>query len=459
MFKALVRGGLVVLLALYALPQAAARERTDVDCRLEDLQRQLDEMRRKHDEETKALRDEIERLKGGDAAKAAEDSELARLLALADEEALAEGVEEGRDTGETSFIARGLGLQALNPEISITGDFIAKFVDPEEKRSFSDLFVRGIGIHIESYLDPYTKLKAAIEVAPEGAELGEAYFTRFGVLPNVSLTVGKFRQQFGVVNRWHKHGLDELDFPLALRGIFGEGGLNQTGLSARWSMPGMLGASPSLVVEITEAGNGRVFGENSRHLPCVLVRHTRFRDLTKDTYLDLGLTGLVGWNDTWTVEGVEVRDRRTATVLGADVTIRWEPTERMRYASVEWRSEVYWLSKAILASDGSGRDEIRAWGACAGAQVQLDRTLFTGARFDWFEPDGKRGVEGLEPLVYDARDPRRWQIGPYLTWWQSPFVKAHLEVIWADGRDTGPADLTVALQIVVAAGPHKHERY
>jgi hypothetical protein len=466
MMATLLRGGLVVLLllSLPALPRAWADEPTDPDIekRLADLQRQMDEMRRKHAEETQGLREEIERLKGAATPESnAAESELDRLLRLADEETLVDGIRESPGQEDTNFIARGLGLQALNPEISVTGDLISKFIDPEDEPSETDFFVRGFGIHVDSYLDPYTKMKVAIGVSQEKAALGEGYITRFGILPNVSLTAGKFRQPFGVVNRWHKHALDGLDFPMPLRSIFGDGGLNQTGFSATWSIPEALGASQELTLQLTEGENGRIFGQNSRHLPCALLRYRHFRDLTKDTYLEFGGTGLVGWNDTWDVAGSELRDRRATTVLGADVTLRWEPTDRMRYASFEWRSEMYWLSKKILAPDGSGRDELRAWGAYTSLQHQLSRTLFTGARLDWYAPDSKSYADdaGLSPLAYVGRHPNRWQICPYVTWWQSPFVKAHVEVIWADGHRTGASDLTLALQIVFAAGPHKHERY
>ena len=52
-----------------------------------------------------------------------------------------------------------------------------------------------------------------------------------------------------------------------------------------------------------------------------------------------------------------------------------------------------------------------------------------------------------------------WQIGPYLTWQQSPFVKYRWEYNHRDmGGPTEPEDI-VYLQLIFAAGPHKHERY
>ncbi len=413
---------------------------------LEETQQQLEEMRSLQTVRTEAKGEETD------------EGELDRLRQLAEEESRPE--EEELPT-ERSFIARGLGLQALNPEISLAGDFLISTHAREDERTEMDFLFRVLDMHLESYLDPFSKMKAAIEIHPSGAELGEAYFTRFGVLPGLSITAGKFRQQFGVVNRWHKHALDQIDFPLALRQIFGEGGLNQTGLSFDWSLPELWGASHQTIVQVTEGENERVLGENPRGLPSILARYNYYRDLSKDTYLDIGLTGLTGWNDEWEYDTLERHSSRQTWGAGADLTIRWEPTERMRYANLEWRSEFYYLNKGIVAPADYGQDRIVAWGAYTSLQRQISRTVELGVRLDYFEPDSKTyaSLDGFDPLAVVGSHPRRWQVGPYIIWWQSPFVKLRFETDYSDGHRTGPADLTFALQAVFAAGPHKHERY
>ena len=92
---------------------------------------------------------------------------------------------------------------------------------------------------------------------------------------------------------------------------------------------------------------------------------------------------------------------------------------------------------------------------------KIDEFWDVGVRFDWFKPDSKSyGTDGsLESLAYDSDDPYRWQVGPYVTWRQSPWVRVRLEGNYADGRGMEPRQYLIALQIVFAAGPHKHERY
>lgn len=364
---------------------------------------------------------------------------------------------------EETFTSGALGLQALNPEISITGDILGSYTDSETADKEWDFLFRGLGIHAEAYLDPFTRFKAAFSVGEDETVLGEAYMTRFGVLPQVNVTLGKFRQQFGVVNRWHKHGLDQVDFPLALRRIFGPAGLNQTGGSIEWAMPDLVGNSQELIVQVTDGDNDQVFAENADNIPSALVHYKLFRDLTPSTFAEMGFSGLYGRNNEWTVGESAIDETLDAWVFGMDLTLLWEPTDRMRYRSVTWRTEAYALNKDILAPDGSGEDAVDSWGMYSYVEAKVSRTVSVGVRGDYFEPDNKSYAESapasLVPVVAAAPDAFRWQVGPYLTWYQSPFVHFRAEYDHQDGDGTGPEERVVWLQCIFAAGPHKHERY
>jgi len=376
---------------------------------------------------------------------------------------VAEDFTEDDASPDQAFTSGALGLQALNPEISITGDFLFSGGDTGRSAGRSDFDFRTLGLHFESYLDPYTRFKAAVGSSGGGTKLGEAYMTRFGIFPHVNVTLGKFRQQFGVVNRWHKHGLDQVDFPLALRSIFGDGGLNQTGLSIDWVMPDFAGCSEELTVQVTDGENGRVFGGNTDNQPCVLAHYKLYRDLTPSTYAELGVSGLRGENNEWTVDGDIVEDALPVWILGADFTLLWEPTDDMRYRSTTWRTEFFALHKDILAPDASGEETIDAWGAYCYVESKLSRTLIVGVRGDYFVPDNKAyassSVVDFGPLITTRDDTDRWQLGPYVTWYQSPFVHFRLEFNHQDGDGTGPEEDILWLQCIFAAGPHKHERY
>jgi len=459
---------ILMLSVLMLFPNIATAQSKESDieqlnAKIIKLQQQIIEMQKKHNDEINVLRQQINEL-AAVAGKQRGKDELTALRELAKAKAAEEVITE-EELEETTFKSGSIGLQALNPEISVTGDGLFSSRQDTTSDESNDFDFRTLGIHIESWLDPYTRFKAAIPVTESGAELGEGYMTLYDIADDLNLTFGKFRQQFGVVNRWHKHGLDQVDFPLALREIFGSGGLNQSGLSLDWLMPPAGDASQQLTFQVTDGSNSRLFDDNARNRPSLLAHYKNYRDLSKDTYLEYGLTGLVGWNDEWDIQGgTKQNSSKLTTVLGADLSILWEPAEKMRYRNVEWRSEAYWLNKELLAPDGSGSDTISAWGLYSYLQTKISRTIDIGIRGDFYVPDTKSYANlssplSLSPLAVTSDNPYLWQISPYITWWQSPFVKFRTEYDYSNGKGIENPEHVIWLQLIFSAGPHKHERY
>ncbi|HCO93206.1 MAG TPA: hypothetical protein DIU00_04515, partial [Phycisphaerales bacterium] len=262
-----------------------------------ELQRRIDEMQRRYDAEIRTLREQIDQSEGQE-----KKAKIQSLRDLAKAEAAKETAAE-TESEEQTFTSGALSLQALNPEISVTGDLLYSYRDDTASDQSSDFNFRNLGVHLESWLDPYSRFKGAVEFHEGETELGEGYLTLYNVREDLNVTLGKFRQQFGVVNRWHKHGLEQVDFPLALRKIFGEGGLNQTGLSLDWMMPPAGVSSQQLTFQVTDGSNSRLFDENTSNRPSLLAHYKNYRDLSKDTYLEWGLSGLLGWNNKWDMPG------------------------------------------------------------------------------------------------------------------------------------------------------------
>jgi hypothetical protein len=228
-------------------------------------------------------------------------------------------------------------------------------------------------------------------------------------------------------------------------------------------MPELAGNEQELVVQVTDGENGQVFAENTDNVPSALVHYKLFRDLTSSTYAEIGFTGLYGDNNQWIVNSNTVDECLGAWVFGVDFTILWEPTDRMRYRNATWRTEAYVLNKDILASDGSGDDTVKAWGMYSYVETLISRTVILGIRGDYFEPDVKTYAASvpasLTSVMASEEGAQRWQVSPYVTWYQSPFVHFRLEYDYQDGSGTGPEENVVWLQCIFAAGPHKHERY
>jgi len=456
--------------------RSGAAQRQDQGPELQELQQQVNEltqlmkqMQEQHDKEMASLKAEIEKLQQapGKPGEPEPADELALLQELAREQA--GGVaEQEKAPEETVFKAAGLSLQKLNPEISAAGDFLVYYHDQNGTRKRTDAEIRGLELNVQSYLDPFSYMKATAHMSDEGVDIEEVYFTRFSAFAGANLDVGRFRQQFGVVNRWHEDALDQVQYPLALRRIFGDGGLGQTGASLDWTLPTWGQAQQEFIFQVTNGENEALFAGDALGTPSLLFHYKNYRDLSQNAYLEWGLSGLFGWNDEWDVQpsGGDVTteyDALGTRVFGVDLSYLWEPIDRALYKNVEWRSELYVLNRDILAPDDSGRDTINAWGGYSYLQSKVARNLIFGVRLDYFEPDSKDYAEtadlSLVPVAYLDKDPHRWQVGPYVTWWQSDWVRLRGEYNygWGDGME--PEEHIFWGQANFAIGPHKHDRY
>ncbi len=464
-----------LLLATLSVCAGSARggsaQQGDVDElreKVDDLTALIRQMQQDHAHQIDALKEEIGQLRAGQVEDEpeAEMDELAALRGLALEKAGGEAPPE-KTAEETVFKAAGLSLQKLNPEISASGDFLTYYRSQNGTRKRTDAEMRGLELNFQSYLDPFSYMKATAHMSDEGVDIEEVYFTRFSAVAGANLDIGRFRQQFGVVNRWHEDALDQVRYPLALQRIFGDEGLNQTGASLDWTLPTWGAAQQEFVFQLTNGENEALFEGDALGTPSLLFHYKNYRDLSQNAYLEWGLSGLFGWNDQWDIQsGSDVAtdcDALGTRVFGADLSYLWEPIDQALYKNVEWRSELYVLNRDILAPDDSGRDSVNAWGAYSYVQSKVARNLIVGARLDYFEPDSKDYAEtadlSLAPIAYTSDDPCRWQISPYVTWWQSEWVRLHGEYNygWGDGME--PDEHIFWGQATFAIGPHKHERY
>jgi len=113
------------VLLLYANVTTAQDKEPDIEqlnAKILELQQRIVEMQKKHNDEINVLREQINEL-AAEAGKQKAKDELTALRELAKAKAAEEAIAE-EELEETTFESGGLGLQALNPEISVTGDVL-----------------------------------------------------------------------------------------------------------------------------------------------------------------------------------------------------------------------------------------------------------------------------------------------------------------------------------------------
>src|SRR3989454_6139854 len=350
--------------------------------------------------------------------------ELAQLRAAA---AAAAGTDTTRAQADTAsptrFIGRERSQPQLNPEISVTGDVRAYAQRPGIQRDNFD--PREFEVGFQSPLDPYssTKIFVSLENGAVSVEEGYAYWT--GLPGHIRFDIGKFRQQFGELNRWHLHALPETEYPAALRAYLGDDGLAGTGISLYRAFGGL--GTHELTAQVTRSATDALFGRGGR--PTYLLHLLNFWQLTRSAYMQIGATGLYGTNPDSSLR---------TKVGGLEFRMTWRPPARALYREWTLRSELYALRK-----ERGGSDTTRL-GWYAGTTYKLGQRWIAGARYDY--------VEDSLP----GRITR--QLTPSLTLWESEWVELRAQYSWA--KTTGlTARQQLALQAVWAIGPHKHEIY
>jgi hypothetical protein len=361
------------------------------------------------------------------------------------------------------FIGRQRNLNALNPEISVSGDVFA--FSRSDDATADNFAAREFEISFVSNLDPFSRAKVFVahhlgggEILPFGehaheepgtpaepeaeeeghggeTEIEEGYVEWVGLAGGLGVTVGKFRQRFGRLNRWHAHALPGQQYPLPVLAFLGEEGLAQPGVSAHWLLPIHGFGTWEVWGELTRSSSEVLFGEDNGL--SALGHVNAFYELSPATYLEIGLSALTGGR-----EGDPSPDDAPVTgnrLFGADLTFDWRPPSQSRTRQLTLTGGAM-LNRRVF----DGADNLDAWGAFAIGEYRFAQQWIAGARWEWVEnPD--------EP------DENASLFAPSLTWWQSEYVRLRAEYDIFRGVEDDFGQFV--LQITFAMGPHKHENY
>ncbi|MEO6066446.1 MAG: hypothetical protein ABIQ41_00525 [Gemmatimonadales bacterium] len=359
----------------------------------------------------------------------ADSAAAAELAAL---RAAAAGATATADTAPRPQQAT-LGANAMNPEISVTGDFRMNSVHPGPQTD--NFFAREIEIALQSALDPFStaKITLAFEDGEANVEEGYLYFT---ALPgHLRLDLGQFRQQVGELNRWHLHAVPEDEYPLVIRRYGSDEGIAAPGASLYWPLPfsGKAGAY-ELTVQATTGENEVLFAGGRR--PALNAQLAGFWQLSRATYAQVSVSGLHGTNPDTSL---------TTDLAVVAARFTWRPPQRAQSRELTLRGELWALRRKFDLPGPDAFDATRL-GGYADAKLKLDRRWVAAVRGDY--------VQSPEPGV----TAHEWAFTPSLTYWQSEFVflrgvYEHLRGISGDSIDR------LSLQVIYAMGPHKHELF
>ena len=403
-------------------------------------------------------------------ADEAEDA-LARLRAAARAAAAGGEAGGGADRGEgepdQEFVGRQSSLQALNPEISVTGDVFGRVGDTDA--GSENFFDREFEFSFQSNLDPFSRAKIFASHHAEGGvitpfgdahgdagdgggagggeggghggefAIEEAYLQWVNLPGGFGIKLGRFFQQFGALNRWHGHALQFQSRSLPHLAFIGEETLSQAGASVHWLVPIEGFGTYEVTGELTRSSNALLFGESSGL--SVLGHLNGFWQLSPAVDLDLGVSAVTGRHE----DADEAFDQR---VYGIEGALTWAPPQRSRYRSVNVRGGLMLHDRGdvdyLTSRDLFGPIPGTALGAWVWGEARVGQSWLVGGRWEW--------VENPEDTGETA-----WLVAPALTWWQSEFVRLRAEYDYFHGHESSEGQFL--LQVTFSMGPHRHEVY
>jgi hypothetical protein len=342
----------------------------------------------------------------------------------------------GQVPGYGSGSQSAAAAKALNPDISVIGDFIASAGGNTPPplatlQPFPSMAMHESEIGLQAIIDPYARGDFFISFGEEGVNLEEGYITFTALPAGFVAKVGKMRSAFGKVNTMHNHVLPWVDRPLVTTNLVGgEDGIDDAGFSIQRILPAPKGIFLEATGQLFRGDSSDVFQAQQKS-DVSTVEHLRaYRDLTESTNLDLGFSYARGHND-----GTAAQPGNFITQLyGIDATVRWKPLRRAIYHSFVGRSEFIWSQRQQLPS------EQRAFGFYTSGDYQLGRRWFTGVRYDWSDRSQFANLTDKG-------------VAATLTYWPSEFSQIRGQyrfTHYAENRDANE----LLMQLIFSLGAH-----
>lgn len=277
--------------------------------------------------------------------------------------------------------------KALNPDISVIGDFLgAVGKNPIAPGPSLELHESEIGL--QAIIDPYARGDFFISFGEQGVNVEEGFITFTALPAGVVAKVGKMRAAFGKVNTLHNHVLPWTDRPLVTGNLVGgEDGINDAGFSVTRSFAGPKDIFLEATGQLFRGDSADLFSEHTRRDVSTVAHLRGYKDITESTNLDIGASYARGHNTGYCGDGGECVAIPSLTPLsgpvtslyGTDVTVRWKPLRRAIYHSFTGRGEFIFSQRQQAPILGGFQ---RAFGFYTSGDYQLARRWFVGGRFD-----------------------------------------------------------------------------
>ena len=323
--------------------------------------------------------------------------------------------------------------KALNPDISTNFLGLYKFTNRDADDAGPTL--QEVETQFTADVDPYLRAVALLSLAREGGEFKiepEEVYTETLSIPGVTFRAGKFKAALGRHNRLHSHAFPFIDAPLIHQTLLGGEGLNEVGGSAAVLMP--FPWFSEVTLQGLQSDNEGLFKSGSRYAVVPVAHLKNLWDLSDASTVELGFSGAGGRNQ-W---------GETTSILGADLTYKWRPTQGGKYTSFVWSTEFLSGNRAGRPSDDGSPPALG--GIASWVQYQFAERWWAQTRAEYMGP----------PLADDSVIQRKYSA--LLAFLPSEFSGLRLQYsLMDDGSDK--MEHMVQLQLNVSIGAHPAHAY
>lgn len=327
---------------------------------------------------------------------------------------------------------------ALDPDISFGGDYYFSYGSSESDynrlpsefgEGTGKLSLREMELGLESSLDPSTMGKAYISFGHEGAALEEGYLVWLAGPLNMNLKLGKFKNSYGIMNRYHTHDMPQFDRPFMISNFFTKETLKGVGVGANFQLPSITARVNELDLEVVSCCDGLSFTSEGKHNILYVAHLKNHWGLNESTNAELGFSGAYGYNDS-------AEKYRTA-IVGADLRMRWQPHGKEECRGAEWWTE------ALFSRREEFEENIESWGLFSLLRIRLGARWHCGCRFDYSQ-------------MYNDSSAEEFGGSLAIDFQQSESVLLRLQYTRVE-RNFDEDDDRLILQTNWSMGPHDHK--
>jgi hypothetical protein len=436
------------LIFLYALSPAPARademetQRRELE-RLQERVEEAERQRREDQQQIELLKKKLERM---ESERAAETAPSPEVVAVQPER-----------------------LNVFNPSITIFGNALWRLddrkvvieEDGDEERIDDTFNLRETEADFRASIDPYadgvfiatleSEVPGEFEV---GVEEGYAVIKHLPFLEapplGLQLKPGRFRAEFGRINRLHTHDLPQSTRPLAVESFLGSEGYIANGISARLFLPSLLDEDSAwvLTTQVFQGGDIAVAEDGTRD-PAFLGNLQWSRVFAAEHFADASAIFHYGNSDE--------NGKRDVYTYSIDALYKWQPLRQGQWRSFLLGGQLFFSDREFdVVPEEEDEEEISLsavrrtntpLGGFLFSQYQFNRRLFAGIRGDW-----------AQDIEDDSHD--RWAVHPYVSYYLSEFLRLRLgyEHRWSDLQDEDNRD-SVFTEINFVFGSHPPEPF